>query len=106
MTNDYEINADAEQSDLLQRMANALIEATPEWWNRATLVIERDDEGFGYAISNPNYMTDIVTPTDELYEATFMLQDLFEARRQIWQKAVLEVVKVGDVWQFTIEYEY
>jgi hypothetical protein len=96
----------AEQSRILQKLTDALIEATPEWWNRATLLMERGDDGFGYVIRNKDHPRDIVTPTDELYEAAFELQDLFESHGKLWEKATLKVVKVGDDWQYNIDYAY
>ena len=83
----------AEQTRIFQKLTDGLIEATPEWWSRATLLIERGEDGFGYVIRSKGHPRDIATPTDELYEAAFELQDLFGIARQALQTSSSECSK-------------
>ena len=94
------------QTEILAILANALIEATPEWWDRAILTVEASDEGFGYSIRNEKYPRDIVTPTDEIYSGMFRLQDLFEAHGKSWRRAILEVERIDAEWEYAVRYEY
>ena len=99
-----------EQGQILKNLANALVEATPEWWNDATLELEQTSEGCAHSIFSANHPNDIVVPTDEIYEATAQLEDLFANKSQSWKKAVLKLTRSDrrgeESWQFKVEYSY
>ena len=100
----------SQQGTILKQLANALIEATPEWWTEATLELEMGDEGCGHVISSAAHPADIVTPTDALFAQTFALQDLFEAKSKLFKKAVIRVFREDhdgqESWKFKVEYTY
>ena len=60
------------------QLASALIEATPEWWTHATLVLDCPPEGLGsglaHAIFKAEFPQDVVVATDEVMIATRMLE--------------------------------
>ncbi len=94
------------QSEILGRTANALIEATPAWWRNAIMVVEKQPDGFGYAIRCEQYPQDIVTPTEDVFSAVFELQDLFQKRGKLWTRAVFTLQNEADEWSYDVEYEY
>jgi hypothetical protein len=100
-----------EETPIDGRIANALIEATPEWWEAATLDVERvsDDsqENLRFTIRSPEGHRDYVEPTDEIYTSARELSELFKRYGHIWTKVkyIVTLQPDGD-WKYTAEFEY
>jgi hypothetical protein len=68
------------------------------------------DEGLGHTITSAVYTKDIVVATDEIFEQTFRLQDLFEASEHMWRSAIFNVTRIDrdgeETWNYTVDYIY
>jgi len=99
-----------EQGRILQELATALVAATPEWWDEATLRLQAHEDGYLHSIASTQHPRDIVTPTDDIYEQTFALQDLFAANSKQFTTAVFTVYRDDqngeESWGFRVEYTY
>ena len=96
---------------LLQRIAGALVEATPEWWTEATMRVEvkhdpNGSTGMPHSIWSERHPRDVVEPTDEIYAATRALQQLCEQAGQPWSALVFRIEQAGDGWRFGTDFEY
>ncbi len=95
-----------------EAIVNALIEATPEWWNAAQLEVVHSErpsgvEGFAHTITSPEGHRDIVSATDELTDATLRLADLFRSHGKIWTKVVYTTTKSnGGKWTYSADFSY
>jgi hypothetical protein len=96
------------QTKILGQLAAALVEATPEWWDEATLALERRDQSCAHVITSEAYPEDVVTPTDEIYEETLSLQELFESGGKSWRSVKFRIVRnpADDTWSYTVDYGY
>ena len=96
---------------ILQRMASALVEATPEWWTAAAMRVEvthypEGHTGMAHSIWSEQYRRDLVEPTDDIYRATHELQQLCERAGQPWSALEFQIEKDGDGWRFQSNFEY
>ncbi|MFO0977844.1 MAG: hypothetical protein U0996_15680 [Planctomycetaceae bacterium] len=98
-----------EQAEIYPQLAQALIEATPEWWTQAELVLECPAEGFGsglaHSISNSEFPEDIVVATDEVMLATRMLELCSKRHSDSWKRCVFRIRQEGENWRLSAEYE-
>lgn len=94
------------QTEVLEHVVNALIEATPEWWTRATLELSSTAEGCAHTITSEEHPTDIVSATDELFGATYALENLFRQGGKPWRRAVINAWTEGDAWKYSADYQY
>lgn len=94
---------------IYRQLTSALIEATPEWWSHATLELVASHEGLGnglsHAISNADYPQDVVVATDEILEATRVLELDSLKRADTWNRCVFRIRQEGENWKFTADYE-
>ena len=96
---------------ILQRIANALVEATPEWWSEAAMRCEvqktsNGETGISHSISSKNYPQDIVLATDDLFVCTRELQLLCESNGHPWSALAFRINQSEDGWHFTTDFEY
>lgn len=101
---------DEEQTPIFVAITNALVEATPEWWNSATLELTAPDGVFGsgleHSISNSDHAQDVVVATDELMEATRALELVCVRHGDSWRRCVFQIHEAGDGdWGFTANFE-
>jgi hypothetical protein len=93
-----------------QRIATALIEATPASWENARLEVEAKDElgllGMAHTISSPDGQREIVTPTEEIFAATYELRELFKQHGRAWRRLVFDIMKEEGSWRFVAHFEY
>ena len=99
------------QTLLYERLADALIEATPEWWNSAVMEVESKYEhgviSHSHSIYSEEHSKDIVEATDDIFQLTFELTELFKQYGPIWKKAFIRVWKEAEEkWRFNITYTY
>lgn len=97
-----------EQAEIYPQLTMALIEATPEWWNKATLELvcsEGMGNGLEHRISNPDYPQDIVVATDEILTATRMLELCSKRHADAWRRCVFQIAEKDGKWSFTAEFE-
>lgn len=91
-----------------QRLADALIEATPEWWTEATLELvptwHGSVVGLQHSITNRAGHRDIVEPTPNLYAATQELHMLAERRGDKWTRCTFNVFQENGTWRYVAEY--
>ncbi|KAF0813619.1 hypothetical protein IGB42_01970 [Andreprevotia sp. IGB-42] len=94
-----------------QEVVNALITATPETWNSAKMVVEREEsngqEKMAISISSPEGHGEIVGPTEEIFSSLYKLSDLFREYGSIWSRAFYSVkLQEGGSWRFSVRFEY
>lgn len=98
-----------EQAEIYPQLATALIEATPEWWTHATLVLECSPTGFGngltHTISNSDFPNDIVVATDEVMLATRMLELSSKRHADLWKRCVFRIHQEDENWKFSADFE-
>lgn len=105
------MNLQQRQAPIDRMVVTALIEATPETWSAAEMVVERTDDGsnerMSISISNPDGQADVVLPTDEIYEALYALSDCFRSFGKIWSR-VRYVIKSDEIghWKFEANFDY
>jgi hypothetical protein len=99
-----------QQGDILKALAHALVNATPETWDEATLELEVGDEGLGHTITSAAHRDEIVTATDDVFAQTMALQDLFESRGQSFRTAEIRVYREDrdgvENWKFKVKFAY
>jgi hypothetical protein len=96
---------------LLQRIAGALVEATPEEWTEAALRVEftRHPDGsttMGHSIWSDHHRRPPVEPTEDIYAATHELHQLCEQCGQPWTALEFWVEQDGESWKFRTKFEY
>ena len=99
-----------DQSLIFRRLADALVEATPEWWSAAELELVAPPAGLGgglaHTISSGEYPRDIVVPTDEIMEATRALELASLRHGDAWRRCVFRVAQEpSGHWCFVAEFE-
>lgn len=99
-----------EQTPIFQQLADALVEATPEWWSEATLELTASASGFGsglsHDISSVEHPEDVVVATDEVLEATRALELTCVRHRDSWVRCVFRIrQKSSGAWRFTADFE-
>jgi hypothetical protein len=95
-----------EQSPILQRLADALLEATPEWWSAAELELVAQPAGLAHAISNAEYPRDLVMPTDEIMEATRALELASVRYEDAWRRCLFRIAQEpSGHWRFVATFE-
>jgi hypothetical protein len=98
-----------EQTPIFQQLASALVEATPEWWTHASLELVAPPEGFGnglsHSIYNSDFPQDVVVPTDEILEATRLLELASTKHSDSWKRCVFRIQQEGESWGFTADFE-
>lgn len=97
-------------SPILQRIASALIAATPESWTTATMRVEFNREPNGDTVLGHSIWSEqpptIAFPTDEIYAATHELYQLCEKAKKPWSALVFRIQQVDEGWKFTTDLEY
>lgn len=100
-----------EETPLDTKVVNALIAATPEWWNTATLDVERvtrdGRDSLRFSIKSPEGHRDYVEPPEEIYTTVQELSELFQRHNHFWQqvKYTVTLQEDGD-WKYTVEFTY
>ncbi|MET3464104.1 hypothetical protein [Variovorax atrisoli] len=99
------------QATLDLAVANALIAATPEWWNSATLVADREQHGsqeqMTIVITSPDGLPEPISPTEEIYSSLYALADLFRERGTVWHSASYSVNQTeGGDWKYSVQFTY
>jgi hypothetical protein len=101
---------DEELTPIFIRMAEALVEATPERWSSAVLelVVPQGHLGTGLAhsISNPDFPREIIVPTEELLEATRELELVSERHEDSWDRCVFRIEQgSAGKWRYVAEFD-
>ena len=98
------------EAPIEKRIADALIEATPECWCAARLEVSIREEdgvvGMPHTISSPEGRREVVAPTDEIMAATFELRELFRQHGRSWRRLVFDVTSEGEAWRYVARYAY
>ena len=106
-TNVEDIEFEQAQNKLYQDIGKSLIEATPEHWNSASLILEATDDSLSHSIASEEGHNDIVVPTGELYLATRQLWLLLNKHEKLFSSAVFKVwLDDSQKWKFGAEFEY
>jgi hypothetical protein len=92
-------------------IASALIEATPDTWKAAQLVVENRSEGshqtLRHEISSPEGKREAVAATDRIFAASYRLLDVFKKHGRKWKKVTYRVHEKADQsWAWQSEFEY
>ena len=95
----------------LERVASALVEATPEWWNSAVMKVQvkRLPDGLfsmPHEIWSEQYPRDIVVATDEVLAATRELLQVCEQEGQAWSTLIIRIEQVDDAWKHSTDFIY
>lgn len=96
---------------ILQRIASALVEATPEYWDSAMLRVRVNENGNGtiglaHEISCEAFPNELAQPTDEIFIATRELQQLCGGAGQPFSKLTFAVKRVGQDWKYESDFNY
>jgi hypothetical protein len=98
-----------EQMQIFRQLTAALVEATPEWWTHASLELVAPPEGLGnglsHSISNSDFPQDVVVPTDEVLEATRLLELASTKYSDSWQRCVFRIQQEVESWRFTTDFQ-
>lgn len=98
-----------EQQPVFERLAGALIEATPESWLEATLELTPKQHGSIVSLAHSIYSNEgrreIVEPTEELYSATHNLQLVSERYGDHWSSCIFRVFQEGQAWRFSVTFQ-
>ena len=93
-------------------IAQHLIEATPEWWSSATLVVERVNLEAGFekivhTITNPDGHREFVVATEEICSLTAQLADIFREHAKLWKKVTYNINQnANEDWTYKVSYDY
>jgi hypothetical protein len=95
-----------------EAIVDQLVQATPEWWKAAVLEVTRsvkanEVEGFAHLVTSPEGHRDVVQATDEIFELTLRLADLFKRFGKPWKKVVYSI-RQNDAggWSYSADFEY
>jgi hypothetical protein len=100
-----------QQAPIDRNIVSALIAATPESWDAAEMVVEREQEGevenLTIEITSPEGRREIVEPTEDIYEYLYALSDLFREHGRVWKKLKysIELNEEGN-WKYHIDFGY
>lgn len=99
------------QAPVDRYLVEALIAATPENWNAAEMLVERQDDGINekmlIEISSPEGHTDLVGPTDEIYEGLYCLSDCFRSEGKMWRSARYQIsLSAEGNWRYQVHFNY
>jgi hypothetical protein len=99
-----------QQAPIDRAIAEAMVQSVPEHWNRIVLELTRPTDGTGighlnHALSSPEGYPS-VTPVEELFSATYRLDELFQRHRAVFTRAVYEVTLKPDSWSWRASFEY
>jgi hypothetical protein len=106
---------DASLSDrmtpLLQRLATALVQATPEKWDSAKLLVRVIDRAEGatemaHEIACEEFPNELISPTDEIFAATRELQQFCSLSGQPFRTLTFAVNRVGQHWKYETDFGY
>ena len=101
-----------EEGPIDREMADAIVEASPEWWKAVAMDVEHSQkpggtEGFKHLIFSPEGHRDLVEPTDRIYATTFRLFDLFKRHGRTWKKVRYTIAMRADGnWDYAAEFNY
>ncbi len=101
-----------EEDDIHEAVVNQIIASTPETWSVIELSIEykpypSGDEGCALSLFNPLSPNEPAQPTDELYQATWRLVQLYKGRNKMWRSAKYVVRMTEDQnWSFSVDFTY
>jgi len=91
-------------------IAEALIEATPEWWNSIMLEIshvEHPASGYRHRLWSPDGHKDRVETTEALLAQMRKLAALFEEAGHPWRKATYKVtIEPNRDYVYVVEFDY
>lgn len=110
--NDKPSMLEERQGPLHIAIVNALIALTPEWWNAATLAVgfacEGSVQSMPHDIRSPEGHREPITPSDELFDLTRQLFQLFQEFGQPWKQVLYEASLDSDgnwKWKCAFTYE-
>ena len=100
-----------QQAPIDRQIVEALIAATPETWNSAEMVVERQQAGsqekMVIVISSPDGHKDLIGPTDDIYEALYKLSDVFLKAGKPWTKVEYWVgLDDQGQWKYRVQFSY
>ena len=101
-----------EEGPIDVEIAELLTSVLPPSWRSAMLEIEvvpqpEGVKGLTHKIRGPRGIRELVSPPDEMYEASFRLYDLFLREGQPWRRVQYLVTQTpqGD-WKYQVAFEY
>jgi hypothetical protein len=100
-----------QMTPILRRIASALVEATPENWDSATLRVRMNEHaqgtiGLALEISSEVFPNELVWPTDEIFVAARELQQLCGGAGRPFSTLTFAVKRVGQDWEYGSDFEY
>ena len=64
-------------------------------------------ESYSHVISSPEGYKEPVLPSEELFDATFRLGELFARHGRRWRRALYRVDReASDNWRYVVDFEY
>jgi len=103
------MSSDVEQQTLrcYQKIATALIEASPEHINHVAMRLENRHESVAVILEVSANPDDFFSPTDDLLMAVNNLGDLMRANNTMFNAADFAVFLTDEGgWKYSVEFEY
>src|ERR1035437_3809050 len=95
-----------------EAIVDHLVQATPEWWKAAVLEVTRSTkangiEGFAHFVTSPEGHRDIVQATDEIFQLTIQLADLFTRFGKPRRRVVYSIRQnPAGGWNYSADFGY
>lgn len=92
-------------------IANALIGATPDTWDKAEMSVTRVQDGeiekMKILISSPEGHQDVITPSDEIYAGLYKLSDVFREHGTLWTEVFYSIGLTAEgKWKYQVKFTY
>jgi hypothetical protein len=98
-----------QMAPILQQLADALAEALPEGWTKASMRVEAQslgrEVGLSYCIRSKQHEEELLEITEDIFQVTRRLHIMCELVGQPWSALVFGIEKVGEGWRFSTDFE-
>ena len=96
-----------QQSQIHKAIVAALIDSTPEHWYSFTLRVENNGTNLIHSISSSENHTEIITPSEAVFQATRTLQQYQDAIAEPINVASFQVsLDANDNWHYEADFDY
>jgi hypothetical protein len=99
-----------QQAPIDRAIADAMVQSVPEEWNRIVLELTRPHKetrvgDLVHVISSPEGFPPVM-PVEELFSATYRLDELFQSHGAVFTRAIYEVTLKPESWSWRASFEY
>lgn len=105
------IGLQREEKPLDEGISRELVSLTPEWWRAVVLEVRYSCadgvDRYEHVISSPEAHRDPVVPSDELFDLTRRLRELFSRYGRPWTTVTYRVdVREDGTFSYVAQFEY